>query len=107
MSKRVKQQEQAVVAEVVKSKSVVPTKYRQEYGSKGNNGDHIATLLKESDLAAVADANGIDLTRWAGKNVGMVRMNLGNVIRGRVRRGEKVMLGGQTIQIAPATEVAA
>ncbi len=92
----------ATVAEVeVKvSRSKVPAKYRQAYGKAGNNGDDIAAILKGADIAAVALENGIDLNRWAGKNAGMVRMNLGNVLRGMVRRGEKVTIAGQMVSIA-------
>lgn len=74
-------------------KSVVPDSFKQKYGPEQNCGDDIAATLAELDVAIVARQNGIDLSRWEGKNPGMVRMNLGNVLRGRVRRGEYVVLG--------------
>ncbi len=80
---------------------VVPAEFRKEYAAHGgNNGDDIAALLKEANLAEVAKANGIDLNRWAGRNNGMVRMNLGNVLRGMIRRGEKVIINGKTVKQA-------
>lgn len=85
----------------VRGGGVVPPEFRKEYAAHGgNNGDDIAALLKDADLGAVATANGIDLNRWAGKNHGMVRMNLGNVLRGMVRRGEKVTIGGKSVKVA-------
>lgn len=90
----------AAQTETKQSLSKVPAKYRQAYGKAGNNGDDIAAILKGADIAAIALENGIELSRWAGKNAGMVRMNLGNVLRGMVRRGEKVTISGQTISIA-------
>ena len=83
--------------------SVVPDSYKLLYGKEQHCGDDIAELLKEEDVASVAQANGIDSNeKWGegrvakGKtalNPGMVRMNLGNVLRGRVKRGEYVVIG--------------
>ena len=63
----------------------------------------IPSILKGEDVNFVAQANGIDANeKWGdgriakGKtplNPGMVRMNLGNVLRGRVKRGEYVIVG--------------
>ena len=83
--------------------SVVPDSYKIAYGPEQSCGDEIADLLKGEDVHAVAKANGIDADdKWGegrrahGKsplNPGMVRMNLGNVLRGRVKRGEYVVVG--------------
>ena len=83
--------------------SVVPDSYKIAYGKDQNCGDDIAELLQGEDVASVASANGIDAEdKWGegrrahGKaplNPGMVRMNLGNVLRGRVKRGEYVVVG--------------
>lgn len=83
--------------------SVVPDSYKIRYGPDQNCGDDIADLLKGEDVYAVAMANGIDAEgKWGegrvalGKtplNPGMVRMNLGNVLRGRAKRGEYVVIG--------------
>ena len=86
------------------TKSVVPSKYKPKYGKAGSVNDEIANALRDLvhmkdgiDLAALtkeAKANGIDLAeRWPGKNIGMLRMNLGNVLRGKVKRGEYVVIG--------------
>ena len=83
--------------------SVVPDSYKLLYGKDQNCGDDIAELLKDEDVYGVAKENGIDAhEKWGegrvdkGKtplNPGMVRMNLGNVLRGRVKRGEYVVIG--------------
>jgi hypothetical protein len=38
--------------------------------------------------------NGLDLAKWAHLNPGQQRMNLGNVLRARLRRDEPVQIGG-------------
>jgi len=83
--------------------SVVPDSYKQRYGAEQNCGDEIAELLKGHDVHDVGKDNGINVdAKWGngrkkqGKkplNSGMVRMNLGNVLRGRVKRGEYVVIG--------------
>lgn len=87
--------EQAKIWVQVK-RSVVPdsykTRYRQETG-EDNCGDDVAEVLKGHDVYEVMGQNGIPLDRWAGRNPGMVRMNLGNVLRGRIKRGEYVVVG--------------
>jgi len=97
--------------------SIVPEKYRVLYGSEQNCGDEVAVALtdyvttprtsrKENDggldrdkLREVARANGIAdrLANWEdrGLNGGCLRMNTANVIRGMVRRGERVEIGQQ------------
>ena len=87
-------------------KSVVPDSYKTRYGRDQNCGDEIAELMKEADIQAVANENGIDLSRWAGRNPGMIRMNLGNVLRGRVRRGEYVSVSGVEFNIEAKAEAA-
>lgn len=84
--------------------SVVPDEYRYKYGADQNCGDDIATRLTLAvttedgvDLdkcREIAAANGIEdrLDRWLAKdlNPGMVRMNLGNVLRGLARKEQEV-----------------
>lgn len=98
---------EAAVAEAAKRKaSVVPDDYRYRYGVDQNCGDTVATRLtaKVTDpktgvnleaCREVAAANGIEdrFDVWLDRqlNPGMVRMNLGNVLRGMVRRGEEVL----------------
>lgn len=92
--------------------SVVPDRYRHNYGCDQNNGDDVALTLKNhcgggmdgtldlTRLQGVVDANGIRdrFDVWMAKelNNGMLRMNTGNVLRGKVKRGEVVRIGTQT-----------
>lgn len=75
-------------------KSVVKDSFKTRYGPTQNCGDDVAALLLENDLDEVKEANGIDMSRWKKLNPGMQRMNLGNVLRGRIKRGEYVVIGG-------------
>lgn len=102
--------EAAVAAAKAKRGSVIPEDYRLRYGADQNCGDDLAKRLSEIvtvtegktshvDLEAcerIASANGIadrfDGWMTKGLNPGMVRMNLGNVLRGMARRGEEVTL---------------
>lgn len=87
--------------------SVIPDDYRVRYGVHQNCGDDIAETLRnlatdekgQADMAkleAIAADNGVadKFDGWLvkGLNNGMVRMNLGNVLRGKARRGEEVIL---------------
>lgn len=74
-------------------RSVVPDSFKTKYGADQNCGDELAEILRSHDPVEVCLQNGIDPSRWAGKNPGMFRMNLGNVLRGRVRRGDYVVIG--------------
>lgn len=88
-------------------KSVVPDEYRYRYGADQNCGDKMAKDL----TAAVTDPEtGVDVDKCAaiaakndvadrfdgwlakGLNPGMLRMNLGNVLRGKLRRGDEVTI---------------
>lgn len=93
------------------SKSIVKKKYKKLYRpTKDTNGDDFAEALhaalfpdgEEFDIAAfnaACRANDIDPKRWAKlKNNGMRRMNLGNVLRGMIRREVKVTLGNKTFK---------
>lgn len=98
---------EAAVAEAAKRKgSVIPDDYRYRYGADQNCGDEMARNLTDRvtkpegvDLEAcrdIAARNGIEdrFDQWLARdlNPGMVRMNLGNVLRGKLRRGETVTL---------------
>jgi hypothetical protein len=91
------------------SGSVVKDKYRELYAQKGhpdNCGDdlaaQLAAILKPGEegldidrLWALAQANGIEYTKYMTGNrgwEGRARMSIGNVLRGRIRRGEEVVL---------------
>lgn len=83
--------------------SVVPDSYKVRYGAEQNCGDDVAERLKGYSPFDIAADNGIDADeKWGvgrlvhGKkplNNGMIRMNLGNVLRGRIQRGEYVVIG--------------
>lgn len=83
--------------------SVVPSHYRAKYGTAQHCGDELADVLAEQtrgangcDLEAlvlVQKQNGIEADRWSALNPGQRRMNLSNVLRGKIRRGEHVVIG--------------
>ena len=88
------------------NRSVVPKRWQEVYAKselKGTNDDRIARALDEATktagkadpakIRAIGELNGVDVERrWGARNVGMQRMNLGNVLRGRIKRGEEVRL---------------
>jgi hypothetical protein len=88
------------------NRSVVPTRWVKAYAKstlKGTCDDALAHQLDaltktdgKADLAkirALGAINGIDVdSKWGQRNAGMQRMNLGNVLRGRAKRGEEVIL---------------
>jgi len=87
--------------------NVIGQDYRKKYGKDQNCGDEVVAAFRsavegetEADrddaLRAVADANGQNYDRWSHLNIGMRRMNLGNVLRGMIKRGEAVTIGSQT-----------
>lgn len=96
--------------------SIVPPKYRIKYGATQRCGDDVAEVLsayvtlprkgKKSDLDGgldrtklreVAAANGLGdkLAGYEdrGLNGGLLRMNISNILRGMVRRGEGAVIG--------------
>lgn len=104
----------------------VPEKYRQKYGPEQHCGDDIATTLRDychvldnppegskrkpkpvvsrAALLTVCQDNDIDPSNWEHLNNGQFRMNLGNVLRGRHRRGEAVKIGDRTWAEDPAKQ---
>lgn len=99
--------EAALAALAAKRGSVIPDDYRHQYGADQNCGDVMAADLKQAttnpdgtlDMAAVeriASQNGVgdSYDKWVsrGLNNGMVRMNLGNVLRAKVRKGDEVRI---------------
>lgn len=95
------------------SGSAVKERYKQRYAAAGDPTscqDDISQVLKSyvtttndkgkpivdmDALAEVATQNGIDLERYEGLNRGMIRMNVGNRLRGLIRNGETVTINGQ------------
>ena len=94
---------------------IVKLKYKEQYAQTGgNNGDKLADALRKaihtpiSDkskrtrvntaaLAAIAQANDVDLTPWQGLNLGQVMMNLSNKLRFNVKSGKAVDILGKSI----------
>lgn len=94
---------------------IIPRKYRERYGVEQNCGDDVAVVftgyvtkpratkkdidggLDRAALREVADANGLGakLDDYEARelNGGLLRMNIGNILRGMVRRGERVVIG--------------
>tara|TARA_R100001594_G_scaffold33685_4_gene62442 strand:+ start:953 stop:1504 length:552 start_codon:yes stop_codon:yes gene_type:complete len=77
--------------------SVVPSRYKERYGTKANCGDELANCLDGIDSSSdawsqLAADNGIDWSRWSHLNNGMRRMNLGNVLRNMAKKGTRLNL---------------
>jgi hypothetical protein len=90
------------------SRSVVPRKYRDQYAKravKGTCSDEFAakfsaacteetedgTAISPRKLRAFAKANGVWQPSYSGLNVGMQRMNIGNRLRAKIRKGHKMV----------------
>lgn len=100
----------AMKADEKKTGTVVPLSYKEKYKAAGDPtscGDEVANAFKAhvtvgkqmspTMLRQVANENGLDskLDEYQDKNLnpGMQRMNIGNVLRGRAKRGEMVKVG--------------
>ena len=72
----------------------------------GKTGKANRTVTDIERVLEVAKENGIDATRWTkphgdrttGLNNGMVRMNLSNVLRSKLTKGEKVTVNGKRVK---------
>lgn len=65
-----------------------------------DNGDRIAKAMAgvtTEDLQKIADKNGIEKKMSSYPNPGMARMNLGNMLRAKVRGGTKVDINGTVV----------
>lgn len=103
--------EEAIARALEHRGSVIPDEYRFAYGVDQNNGDAMALALKDycggglkdpldlNRLEEVVDANAIrdryDVWAAKGLNPGMLRMNTGNVLRGKLRNDQQVVIGAQ------------
>lgn len=89
----------------VKKGSVVPQSFKTKAGRDGvMNGDDLGAAVKDAFLGgksardavdALLNDNGLEVGRWAGKNPGMLRMNITNVLRGLRRNGKDVLVRGK------------
>lgn len=99
--------EATLAALAARKGSVIPDEYRYRYGVDQNCGDDVAIRLKDATtdpeghvdlarLAEIASRNGVsdryDVWLHKGLNNGMLRMNLGNVLRGIARKGAEVTI---------------
>jgi hypothetical protein len=102
----------------VKKGTIVPNHYKAQYKKYGNScGDEMAnvfaTLVKTKTgtdlvkLRQIGTQNGIDVeSRWGHLNVGQQRMNLGNVLRNRLKNAERVVIGTEVWNDEALTEAA-
>jgi hypothetical protein len=86
-------------------RSIVPQTYKVRYAKhQGTCGDDMALELKAETTGAlgkldlprlreIAEQNGLDVTKYAKLNPGQWRMNVGNRLRGKLDRGEDVVVG--------------
>lgn len=91
--------------------NIVKEEYRKKYGKGGNCGDALATAMKAADEVGhdyqkVAIENGVDIGRWAHLNAGQQRMNLSNVLRAKMRKGEDVTVNGKKVDKSAYVEAA-
>lgn len=100
------------------SKSVIKAKYKAKYRpNKDTCGDPLVKPVFDythpdgedvdlKRLVKLGKDNGVDaLDRWGhlktksgAQNVGMIRMNLVNVLRGKLRQGTDVTIGDKTVK---------
>lgn len=99
-----------IKSKVIKG-SVVPAHYKKDYGPTQSCNDEVAAFMKSATtdekgkadreaLKRIARANGIDFARWDHLNVGMFRMNLSNVLRGKLKRNEQITIGDHKLGTA-------
>lgn len=111
--------------EEIESGSKVRQKYRDEYRARGNprtcsddfselfneatlistDGDGKALkrpILDEPALREIAEKNGIEYSKYEHLNKGMRRMNVGNVLRGILRRGDSIWWPNNKQKLTPA-----
>lgn len=87
-------------------KDVVPSQYRERYkATGGTTGDFVGVQLQKIGkdglpaLHAVMKENGIAADRWGALNPGQQRMNLSNVLRSRLFKGESITILGKQYNI--------
>jgi hypothetical protein len=84
---------------------VMTKKFVDKYGRSGTCGDRLADLLAtylvdeetgrldEAKFQKVSTDNHVGYKKWDHLNNGQRRMLLGNVLRGKLRRGATVLVG--------------
>lgn len=83
------------------TKSVISRAYKTNWKNRAKDQLSLeleqAMLASENGLKEVAKENGVAF-KWDKLNVGMQRMNLGNVLRNKLARGETVTVMGVSIK---------
>ena len=64
----------------------------------------VKTAVSLSALMVVADDNGVDMGPYAGRNNGLQRMTLGNILRAKIKHGVDVVVGQTTFPGDPQVE---
>lgn len=94
----------SIVADTFRSQYKKDKSKKTESGAPSVHcGDVLASSMAGLDndgIAKVARENKVDADKWSKLNFGQIRMNLGNVLRGMIRRGEKVTVSGKSISKA-------
>lgn len=78
------------------SRSVIKAKYRERYTTPRDEvAEHLSSFTdgKRIDVKAIrefAERNGCWVERYEELNPGMVRMNVGNRLRAKLRKGEEI-----------------
>lgn len=96
------------------ARSLVPVRYKQAYAEHNDtNGSALSLALKKATtttnsdgrevldipaLKAIAKAHGIDFSKYEDLNNGQKRMNVGNRLRGLVKAGKPVTIGGKAFK---------
>ena len=82
-------------------------KFMQKYGRSGTCSDNVAEALSAfltdpetgktdpEKVKSVAEDNKVPVKKWDPLHAGQSRMLLGNGLRGNIRRGGVVKIGGQ------------
>lgn len=94
--------------DAVVSKSIVKLRYKDIYaGTNASNGDVLAQALARymspegqlntTKLFQVADDNDIETDHYTHLNPGQIRMNVGNRLRAKWRKGEPIKIGEKSL----------
>mgnify|MGYP003631689186 FL=1 len=93
---------------------VMTKDFMQKYGRSGSCGDRLADAMRGylvddetgrtnyNNFVQLAKDNNVPSGKWDHLNRGQQRMLLGNVLRGKLRRGVDVIVGPLVIPAEPA-----
>ena len=93
----------SIIADTFRSQYKKDKAHKTESGAPSVHcGDGLASAMAGLDndtITKVARENKVDAGKWSSLNPGQIRMNLGNVLRGMIRRGEKVTVQGKAVKL--------